>query len=77
MMKNYFFLKLNSLCTFVFCTVMLLMANMSMGQVTFEKPSLTITTCGFPSSYQVLPNIVIDETSANDISIPNRNTSIL
>jgi GEVED domain/Ig-like domain CHU_C associated len=75
MMKNYFFLKLNSLCTFVFCTVMLLMANMSMGQVTFEKPSLTITTCGFPSSYQVLPNIVIDETSANDISIPNRNTS--
>ena len=46
--------------------ISLLFINTTNAAVTITKPSLTISTCSFPSSYSTLGNIVITEGLATD-----------
>ncbi len=51
--------------------------NMANATVTITKPSLTISTCSFPSSYSTLGNIVITEGSGSDFSAAVGGTIVL
>ncbi|MES2591350.1 MAG: PKD-like domain-containing protein, partial [Bacteroidota bacterium] len=53
---------------FIATLVMSAFFNNSFGAVTITAPSLSITTCAFPSSSSTLSNIVIAEAATNNIS---------
>nr|WP_315182432.1 LamG-like jellyroll fold domain-containing protein [uncultured Flavobacterium sp.] len=60
------------LFTFFFLFLGLLVGNVATAQVVITKPNLTIPVCsGFPTAYNILGNIVIDENNGSDSGIGN------
>ncbi|MGL2967294.1 fibronectin type III domain-containing protein [Flavobacterium sp. XGLA_31] len=84
MKKNYFNLespfakKIGSICCIILLILFFLLGSKANAQVSITKPNLTVTACsGFPTAYNALGDIVIDETSNSNISTGTNKTLVL